>query len=272
VNLLRRDPLEVSAHVVKQRALVAFQRQDVVAALIDDLPGDLALAVERVGSHGGAPRLRRGRLRRGRPLSVSISSSFGTAVISTLLGACLALPLLAVTGQAQPAPQNGGRVIYVPPGATLVILPGPGAVAAPNTVNAGASEPMPLMQMIAQQRAAMQHMIANMNAMFPPLPDPNTMLRAAFGAGGPFNVSIMPLAGGHGVCSQSISIIARGDGSAPIVKISQSGDACGPLGVSKPQGVDEDRPETPTPPAQGPKLLDIGYPPHPVTNGTPPRT
>jgi hypothetical protein len=98
------------------------------------------------------------------------------------------------------------------------------------------------------------------------------MLRAMFGAGGPSNVSIMPLAGGHGVCSQSISIVARGDGSAPIVKTSQSGDACGPLGVSKPQGVDEVRPETPAAPAQGSKVLEIGYPSHPVTNGTPPRT
>jgi len=191
---------------------------------------------------------------------------------NTLLATCLALPLLATTGHAQPAPPNGGRMIYVPPGVTVVILPGPGAVAAPNMVNTGAPEVTPLMQMIAQQQAAMQRMIADMNAMFPPLPDPNTMLRAMFGAGGPSNVSIMPLAGGHGVCSQSISIVARGDGSAPIVKTSQSGDACGPLGVSKPQGVDEVRPETPAAPAQGSKVLEIGYPPHPVTNGTPPRT
>jgi hypothetical protein len=219
---------------------------------------------------------------------------------TTLLSACLALPLLAATGQAQPVPPNGGRVIYVPPGATVVILPGPGTVAAPGMASAvaapnmastvaapnmasagaapdmasvGAPEAMPLMQMIAQQQAAMQRMIANMNAMFPPLADPNQVLRAAFGAGGPIGVSIMPLAGGHGVCSQSISIVARGDGSPPIVKTSQSGDACGALGIGKPQGVDEVRPVPPavTPP-HGPKLLEIGYPPHPVTTGTPPRT
>jgi hypothetical protein len=199
---------------------------------------------------------------------------------STLLGACLALPLFAVTGQAQPAQTDGGRTIYVPPGAMVVILSGPGTVAAPtavvatpNMVNAGAPQATPLMQMIAQQRAAMQHMIAEMNAMFPPMPDPNAVLRAAFGSGPPLGVSMMPLTGGHGVCSQSISIVARGDGSAPIVKTSQSGDACGALGVGQPQGVDEVRPETPaaTPP-HGPKVLDIGYPPHPVTAGTPPRT
>ena len=37
-----------------QRALVALQRQDIVAALIDDLLGDVALAVERVDGHDRA--------------------------------------------------------------------------------------------------------------------------------------------------------------------------------------------------------------------------
>ena len=199
---------------------------------------------------------------------------------NTLLGACLALPMFAATGQAQPAQPEGGRTIYVPAGAMVVILPGPGAIAAPagiipapNVVNAGAPQAMPLTQMIAQQQAAMQHMIADMNAMFPPMPDPNAMLRAAFGSGPALGVSMMPLAGGHGVCSQSISIVARGDGSAPIVKTSQTGDACGALGVGKPQGVDEVRPQPPTAtPPHGPKVLEIGYPPRPVTDGTPPRT
>jgi hypothetical protein len=196
-----------------------------------------------------------------------------TTLRNTLLGACMALPLLASAGQAQTSQPNGGRMIYVPPGAMVVILPGPGAVAAPNMVSATAPDVAPMMQMIAQQQAAMQHMIANMNAMFPPLPDPNTLLRAAFGAGGPFNVSVTPLAGGHGVCSQSISIVERGNGSAPIVHVSQTGDACGALGNAyKPQTIDQPRPAEPALPARGPKVLEIGYPPHVVTTGTPPRT
>jgi len=191
---------------------------------------------------------------------------------TSLLCACLALPLAASAGHAQPAQPNGGRVIYVPPGATVVILPGPGAVAAPNMVTAGVPQAMPMMQLIAQQQAAMQHMIADMNAMFPPLPDPSRLLRAAFGPGAPLNVSIMPLAGGHGVCSQSIRIVDRGDGSAPIVTTSQSGDACGPLGTGAPQSIRQITPAAPAVPSHGPKLLEVGDPPHPVTNGTPPRT
>jgi hypothetical protein len=37
-----------------QRALVPLQRQDVIAALIADLLGDRALAVERIGCHDRA--------------------------------------------------------------------------------------------------------------------------------------------------------------------------------------------------------------------------
>lgn len=193
-------------------------------------------------------------------------------VRNALLGACLALPVLTSVGNAQTTPPNGARMIYVPPGATVVILPGPGGVVAPDRMSSTVPDAMPMMRLIAEQQAAMQHMIADMNTLFSPMPDPNEMLRAAFGPGAPLNVSVMPLAGGHGVCSQSISIVARGDGSPPIVKASQSGDACGALGIGKPQGVDEVRPAGPVQPPHRPKLLEIGYPPHPMTTGTPPRT
>jgi hypothetical protein len=193
-----------------------------------------------------------------------------TTFRNVMLGACLALPLAAFAGSAQ---ADDGRTIYVAPGAMVVIVPGPGVVAAPNVVNAGMPDATPMIQMIAQQQAMMQRMVADMNAMFPPMPDPVAMLRAAMGTGVPLNVAVTPLAGGHGVCSQSISIVNRGDGSAPIVHVSQSGDACGSLGVSKPQGVNEvPAPVEPAIPSHGPKVLEIGYPPHPVTNGTPPRT
>jgi len=188
------------------------------------------------------------------------------AIRNTLLGACLALPLAAFAGHAQAEQPDGGRTIYVPPGAMVVILPGPGVVAAPATVSTGTPEAAQMVRLMAQQQVAMQHMIADMNAIFPPMAGPDAMLRAAFGPGAPL------MAGGHGVCSQSISIVDRGDGSAPIVKTSLTGDACGTLGIGKPQGVDEVRPTAPALPAHGPKVLEIGYPPHPVSTGTPPRT
>jgi hypothetical protein len=45
---------EIANDIIMQRALVALQGQGVPAALIDDLPGNLALTVERVDRHNGA--------------------------------------------------------------------------------------------------------------------------------------------------------------------------------------------------------------------------
>ena len=191
---------------------------------------------------------------------------------NSLLGAGLALPLAAFAVHAQVVQPDGGRTITVPPGAIVLILPAAGTVAASNMVNADAPDLNPMLQLIARQQADMQRMVADMNAAFPPMPDPGAMLRAAFGAGVPLNISVMPLADGHGVCSQSISVVDRGDGSAPIVHVSQTGDACGGPGVGQPRGVDEMRHTAPVQPPHGPKVLEIGYPPHPVTTGTPPRT
>jgi hypothetical protein len=41
--------VEEGAHVAMQRALVAFERQNVIAALANDLSSDGGLAVERIG-------------------------------------------------------------------------------------------------------------------------------------------------------------------------------------------------------------------------------
>jgi len=46
--------VEIADDIVMQRTLVALQRQSVVATPIDDLLGDLALAVERVDGHDRA--------------------------------------------------------------------------------------------------------------------------------------------------------------------------------------------------------------------------
>ena len=46
--------IEKQDHIVIQRALIAFQRQRVVALLIDDLLGNAALAAECIRGHDGA--------------------------------------------------------------------------------------------------------------------------------------------------------------------------------------------------------------------------
>ena len=93
---------------------------------------------------------------------------------NTLLGACLALPLFSAAGHAQTI-ETQGRTITVPPGAVVLILPGPDAVALPTMPAAATPAGVPVMRLIAQQEAAMQHMMADMNAMFPPMPNPSTL-------------------------------------------------------------------------------------------------
>ena len=45
---------EVTRNIVEQRGLVAFQGQHVVAALVDDLFGDVPLATHRIGGDGAS--------------------------------------------------------------------------------------------------------------------------------------------------------------------------------------------------------------------------
>jgi hypothetical protein len=186
---------------------------------------------------------------------------------NTLLGACLALPLLAATGQAQTVVTTRGHTITVPPGAVVLILPGPGEVAAPGRSVAATPAAVPVLQLIAQQQAAMQRMMARMNAMFPPMPpmpDPAQLFRAAFGAGRP----IMTLAaGGPGVCSESISIVQRGN-AAPVITHTASA-ACGAPAGRAPHGIDQMRPAQPTLPPHGPHVLEVSNPPHPIANVPP---
>ena len=189
---------------------------------------------------------------------------------SLMLGACLALPLgVATTAQAQSV-QQGPQVIQVPPGAVVMIVPSPMAAgaapvmlqrAAPVTLQpVPASDPM--LRLIAEQQVMMQRMMADMNAMFPPMP---AML--PWVPGGLASVALPP--GSHGVCSQSISIVSRGDGSAPIVHVSRSGDACG-----APSGEPEHvvTPPAPSRPSHGPRLLEVSDPPKPIHGRVPAHT
>jgi len=190
---------------------------------------------------------------------------------NALLGACLALPMLAATGQAQSI-ETQGRTITVPPGAVVLILPGSGTAIAP-TVIAPATAPAatgagtPIMQLIAQQQAAMQRMMAQMNALLPPLPDPSQIFRAAFGAGGP----MLTLPGGPGMCSESVSIVQHGN-AAPVMTRTASGDCGGPA-ADAPHGMQQMRAPVPPPVmrAHGPRVLDVSNPPQPTAK-VPPRT
>jgi hypothetical protein len=194
-----------------------------------------------------------------------------------LFGACLALPA-AIAGGAMAQPADASRVIQVPPGTVVLILGAPNVMAAgAPVVSAPAPEAMPMLQLIAQQQAMMQRMVADMDSLFPPMPDPAQMIRAAMeaagqaGAAGTPGVTMTSVGGGHGVCGESVSYVFNGNGAQPIVHVTRYGDACGAAAPGGAQNVTEPQQPVPTH-ANQPKVLDIGYPAQPVTDGVPPRT
>lgn len=156
-----------------------------------------------------------------------------------VLGAILALPFLCVAKNASAAPPpTGGHYVYVPAGATVVVLPGPAMSEAPGYVT---SAPMrfPIASMIAQQDAMMQRMIADMNAMFAtPMPDPQQIFEAAMrgmpqsGAG--TGVFLTSVSTGRGVCSETITYDYPANGGQPHVHVARTGNDCGAVTVQGP--------------------------------------
>ena len=193
-----------------------------------------------------------------------------------LFGACLALPA-ALSGGAMAQPADGTRVIQVPPGAVVLILSAPQVSAArlPVTQTA-APDASPVLRLIAQQQALMQRMMSDMDSLLPPMPDPAQMIRAAMAAAnqpgvtGAPDVATPPIAGGHGVCGESVSYTFNGS-APPVVHITRYGDACGAEATGGTQTVTTPQPATP-PQAHQPKVLEVGYPPRLVAPGSAPRT
>lgn len=174
-----------------------------------------------------------------------------------LLCACIALP----AGRALAQPTNSPQVIQVPPGAVVLIL---GAPVVPTdgspVVTTAMSGASPMLRLIAEQQAMMQRMMADMDALFRRMPDPVQATRAA-----------MAGATGLGVCDESVTYTFNGNGSKPVVHVTHFGDACGAAGAGGAQNVTVPQQTVPER-ANHPKVLEVGYPAHPLTHGVPPRT
>jgi hypothetical protein len=148
-----------------------------------------------------------------------------------ILGAILAVPFLCAAGSASAAPPAGGHYVYVPPGASVVVLPETAMTATPVVVSA---TPMvfPVASMIAQQDAMMQRMIADMNAMVAmPMPDPQQLMQAAMRgmpqAGGGAGVFLSSASSVNGVCSETVVYGYPANGGKPQVHVTRSGNGCG---------------------------------------------
>lgn len=176
-------------------------------------------------------------------------------------GALLAASLLVATPAFAAQPESG-HYVWVPSGTSVVLVP-----------NAPAQQiDFPVARMIAQQEAEMRHMMADMGSLMlsVPMPDPSRMIqsvmeglpRVAPGTG----VVVTSISTGNGTCSQTITYGYPVNGGQPTVQVSSTGNACGAIHSSGPiQAVQ------PTPAPQQ-RLWTIGYPPHPIRTGVPPRT
>lgn len=183
-----------------------------------------------------------------------------TGTRSALLATSLLLAAPAIA-----APPEGGRYVYVPPGATVILLP----AATPSV-----PVDFPVARMIVQQQAMMQRMMADMDALIAtPMPDPEQMIRSVMdgmpqtvpGSG----VVLTQISSGTGTCSETIVYGPQGADGQPQVKVTRTGNACGPITSNEPIGVTQTTPVPQTvPPATvtspQDRLWHVTYPARPV--------
>lgn len=166
------------------------------------------------------------------------------------------------------------QIITVPSGVVVILTPGgmPGgaissAASPPVTVDtrrltpvavaplagpAAAIQAASLERIFAEQQAMMDHMMADMDAMFSPNANPMGISPAITGA--------MPAAGGT-FCEESVSIDYNGHGGAPVVKVSRAGGGCGPATGMAPVPADATPPVVAHPPgAHRPGVIQIDGP------------
>lgn len=205
-----------------------------------------------------------------------------------LLGACLALPLAGLAGAAHAKPMQPERVIRVPAGSVVLVLPAaaPQVVAGPATMP-GFPAPIPMAQFIAQQNVMMQQMLQQvraLNAWSMSLPNPDQIIRAAMRGVPPMHVapgtSVMTtmVSDEPQMCSETVTYRMTPHGTRPQVHVTRTGDDCGALMQHGPVGVTQTVPAHPAPqpnmvpaaaPQYRPPLWTVGDPPHPVSAGIP---
>ena len=185
-------------------------------------------------------------------------------------GALLAAGLLLGAPAAIAASPEGGHYVWVPDGAALVVVPA--QTAAPELAD------FPGARMIAQQQAMMRRMFADMDQlMATALPDPEQMIRSVMqgmpqGLAGS-SVVVTSITTPGGTCSQTITYGFPNQGGQPVVNV--SGDGCGTIQSSGPLTVTQPMPGPQPVTLAAPRherLWTVGYPPHRIVAGTPPRT
>lgn len=189
------------------------------------------------------------------------------ATRSALLAASL---FVAAPAMAASPSSSAGHYVWVPAGDAVMVVP----KVPPRQVE------FPVIDMFARQEAMMQRMMADMDTMMAmPLPSPDQMIRSVMqgipqvpaGSG----VVVTSISTPSGTCSQTITFGGPAQNGQPVVHVVSNGNACGVVHSSGPLTVTQTLPAPqrvvpPTPTHE--RLWTIGYPPHPITANSPPRT
>ncbi|HEY3911718.1 MAG TPA: hypothetical protein VGM07_17790 [Stellaceae bacterium] len=217
----------------------------------------------------------------------------------TLCGCLAALPLLmgCANGSGGPpqayappapvataAPDTGAQVCAAGPGAPaaiLVMLPGPGDMLtadpqlwAAQGFDVVTPSPSQIYRIAADQQAAAARLIAEAQAMAEApiwLVGPSPAVEAAMasmppaGPGRVAGVVMTAAASGLHTCSETMTYAYSGNGAAPQVKVSKSGNACppgAPFGIETNQGVMpmSPAPMAPSVPPRPPRLIEAATP------------
>jgi len=153
------------------------------------------------------------------------------------VGAAAALALVGTAGiAAAQSPSRASRVIEVPPGAVVLILP---AGSMPAMAWSGpmvdAAFPFPVMPSASRMIREMDQMMLDAQRAFatPAWTDPARTIEASMrrmpAAQGPVaGVIVTSFSDGHGTCTQRV--VYSGNGAAPKVNVSSTGNACASIG------------------------------------------
>ncbi len=188
----------------------------------------------------------------------------------------LAPPALAAADAGYPVGVRVYSAAAGAPAAVLVMLPGPGegliaapAVWATQGFDVVTPPPSQLYQLAADREAAFARLIEEARAMANApiwLIGPGPAIEAAMaslppaGAGRVSGVVMTQVASGPRTCSETMTYAYRGNGSAPQVKVSKSGNACppgAPFGIETHQGV---APTAPAAQPHAPRLIEASTP------------
>ena len=156
-----------------------------------------------------------------------------------LVGALASAALLGsvAAGFAQSPSAQHGRLIEVPPGAVLIVLPAGGAPVTTISVTPCADEfAFPAMPSAAAMIHEMDQMMADMQRAFLPPAwfSPDRVIEAATrglpSVSGPFaSVVVTTFSDGRGTCTERV--IYDGHGAAPKMQVASSGTACAAVGL-----------------------------------------